>query len=91
VTRNIRLPQAGAFDKSVYVLADQQRFKQVLLNLLTNALKYTPVSGNVTVSCYTDGQKKVRIFVTDTGPGIPHEKLDRLFMPFERLGAEQST
>lgn len=90
VTRNVGLPRAGAFDKSLYVLADQQRFKQVLLNVLTNAVKYTPVSGNVTVSYYTDGQKKVRIFVTDTGPGIPHEKLDRLFMPFERLGAEQS-
>jgi PAS domain S-box-containing protein len=88
--RNIRLPGAAGFDKSLFVLADQQRFKQVLLNLLTNAVKYTPMSGSVTVSCYTDGEKKVRIFVTDTGSGLPQEKVDRLFMPFERLGAEQS-
>jgi PAS domain S-box-containing protein len=87
--RNIGLPRTAAFDMSLFVLADQQRFKQVLLNLLTNALKYTPISGNVTISQYT-GEKTVRIFVTDTGPGIPQEKLDRLFMPFERLGAEQS-
>src|SRR5438477_4137848 len=90
VARSIRLPAAAAFDKSLFVLADQQRFKQVLLNLLTNAVKYTPTSGSVTISCFTDGHKKVRLFVTDTGPGLPQEKVDRLFMPFERLGAEHS-
>jgi PAS domain S-box-containing protein len=89
VARNIGLPATG-FDKSLFVLADQQRFRQVLLNLLTNAVKYTPAPGNVTISCYTDGAKKVRIFITDTGPGLPQEKVDRLFMPFVRLGAEQS-
>ncbi|HJT81680.1 MAG TPA: PAS domain S-box protein [Chthoniobacterales bacterium] len=90
VARSIHLPTAAGFDRTLFVKADQQRFKQVLLNLLTNAVKYTPVAGNVTISCLTDMQGRVRIFVTDTGAGIPQEKLDRLFMPFERLGAEQS-
>src|SRR5205807_5833516 len=71
-------------------LADRQRFKQVLLNLLTNAVKYTPVSGKVTVSCAANGRDKLRVRVADTGPGIAKEKLIRLFTPFDRLGAEQS-
>jgi CheY-like chemotaxis protein/anti-sigma regulatory factor (Ser/Thr protein kinase) len=77
-------------DRSVFVLADQQRFKQVLLNLLTNAVNYNLSSGSVTVSYEADGKEKVRIFVNDTGIGIPEEKINRLFMPFERLGAEHS-
>src|SRR5207249_5730864 len=61
-----------------------------LLNLLTNAVKYTPLSGTVSVSSSPNGNETVRVLVRDTGPGIPNEKLERLFMPFERLGAEQS-
>jgi CheY-like chemotaxis protein len=73
------------------VLADRQRFKQVLLNLLNNAVKYTPFFGEVAVSYEVNANDKVRILVSDTGPGIPSEKVARLFTPFERLGAEQST
>jgi PAS domain S-box-containing protein len=88
--RSTQLSTPASFDNSVFVLADRQRFKQVLLNLLTNALKYTPVAGTVTVSHNANGGENVRILVHDTGPGIPNEKLERLFTPFERLGAEQS-
>jgi PAS domain S-box-containing protein len=73
-----------------YVMADLQRFKQVLLNLITNAIKYTPAGGRVVISYSSTAGKKVRIAVTDTGPGIAPEKLPRLFTPFERLGAEQT-
>jgi PAS domain S-box-containing protein len=88
--RSMQLLTPASFDNSVFVLADRQRFKQVLLNLLTNAVKYTPVSGIVSISHNTNGDENVRILVQDTGPGIPNEKLERLFTPFERLGAEQS-
>jgi PAS domain S-box-containing protein len=88
--RSIELSTLASFDNSVFVLADRQRFKQALLNLLTNAVKYTPVSGTVSVSHSANGDENVRILVHDTGPGIPNEKLQRLFTPFERLGAEQS-
>ncbi len=71
-------------------MADRQRFKQVLLNLLTNAVKYTPLDGKVTVSSSTIGTGPIRIVVSDTGAGIPAEKLARLFTPFDRLGAEQT-
>ena len=74
----------------IHVLADRQRLKQVLLNLLTNAIKYTSAGGRVTVSSAVVGEEKHRIVVSDTGPGIPGEKLSRLFVPFDRLGAEQT-
>jgi PAS domain S-box-containing protein len=88
--RKIQLVANVDLDASVHVLADRQRFKQVLLNLLTNGVKYTPIGGSVTVSSTTNGDDKVRLRVADTGPGIAQEKLARLFTPFDRLGAEQS-
>jgi PAS domain S-box-containing protein len=72
------------------VLADQERFAQVLLNLLTNAVKYTPAGGAISISWEIRGDKHVRVEVRDTGPGIPKEKLSRLFVPFDRLGAEHT-
>ena len=77
-------------DEETHVLADRQRFKQVLLNLLTNAIKYTPRGGRVTISAAAADEKRHRVSVSDTGPGIPTEKLSRLFTPFDRLGAEQT-
>jgi two-component system sensor histidine kinase/response regulator len=89
--RNIELTVATQVDSSCYVSADRQRLKQVLLNLMTNAVKYTPAGGKVDLSDSFDGARSVRLIVTDTGPGIPVEKLSRLFTPFDRLGAEQTS
>lgn len=88
--RSIQLSASVDIDAGVHVLADRQRFKQVLLNLLNNAVKYTPFFGGVTVSYDITDNEKVRVRVIDTGPGIPSEKVARLFTPFERLGAELS-
>ncbi|MDQ2622032.1 MAG: ATP-binding protein [Actinomycetota bacterium] len=72
----------------LHVLADQQRLKQILLNLLSNGIKYNRAGGDLTVRSETvDGY--VRILVSDTGEGIPTDLGDRLFTPFERLGADQ--
>lgn len=76
---------------SSYVLADRQRLKQVLLNLLTNGVKYTPPRGKVVISDQVKNDKTVRLEISDNGPGIAPDKLNRVFTPFDRLGAEQST
>ncbi|MDR7418973.1 MAG: ATP-binding protein [Armatimonadota bacterium] len=75
-------------DDTHYVLADRQRLKQVLLNLLSNAVKYNKVGGEVVVA-YRTVDDRVRVLITDTGPGIPPDKQHRLFIPFERLGTVQ--
>ena len=72
-----------------YVFADRQRLKQVVLNLISNGVKYNRVGGTVAVSCEPSGPTRLRIKVSDTGFGIPQEQLGRLFTPFDRLGAER--
>jgi PAS domain S-box-containing protein len=72
-----------------HVEADRQRLAQVLLNLLSNAAKYNRPRGTIGVTGEVM-EGRVRIHVWDTGPGVPAEKLEQLFVPFERLGAEQS-
>jgi CheY-like chemotaxis protein len=71
----------------IHVLADRQRLRQILLNLLSNAIKYNHQNGNVwiTGSSAADG---VVISVRDDGRGIAPEYFDRIFTPFDRLGAE---
>ena len=71
------------------VLADRDRAGQVLANLLTNALRYTPAGGSVTVSAAVDGGF-VWFQVRDTGIGIPPEHLPRLFDRFYRVDPARS-
>jgi PAS domain S-box-containing protein len=71
------------------VRADLQRLKQVLLNLLSNGIKYNRQGGTVAVTYATTAGMRLLISVTDTGPGIAPEKMHRLFAPFDRLEAEQ--
>nr|WP_290512559.1 PAS domain S-box protein [Aeromicrobium sp.] len=73
-----------------YVRADLQRLKQVVVNLLANAVKYNREGGEVSVVCEAVSDGRVRLVVADTGIGIAECDLARLFLPFERLGAEQS-
>ena len=71
------------------VFADPDRLKQALMNLLSNAIKYNREGGRVTVGSKLRG-RYLRIIVEDTGIGIPADKQDQLFEPFNRLGAENS-
>lgn len=73
------------------VLADTTRLKQVLVNLLSNAAKYNHHGGYIKIDCFPASSDWLRLCITDTGPGIPQEKHQYLFKPFERLGAENST
>jgi signal transduction histidine kinase len=65
--------------------------KQVLLNLISNAIKYNREGGQVDIVVSAADGGGVAVRVTDTGPGIAADDLERLFSPFERLGAEQTT
>ena len=74
----------------VYVTTDRQRCRQVLLNLLSNAVKYNHDRGQVDVHCRRISEDLVRVAVRDSGPGIDPARRERLFEPFDRLGAESS-
>ena len=74
---------------AVYALADRQRLKQVAVNLLSNAIKYNHAGGSAGISYRVRGDS-VELSVANTGPGIPAKDLDRIFEPFERLGAEST-
>ena len=88
--RGLQLAVAGSGGCDRYLFADRQRLKQVLLNLLANAVKYNRAGGAVAVSCELPSETRMRISVVDTGMGIAAERLGMLFAPFERLGAEQT-
>jgi CheY-like chemotaxis protein len=70
------------------VQADQQRLKQVLINLLSNAVKYNRAGGEVRVDAGRPVDGRVELAVSDTGHGMSAGQLERLFDPFDRLGAE---
>jgi signal transduction histidine kinase/ActR/RegA family two-component response regulator len=72
------------------VMADRLRLRQILVNLLSNAVKYNRAAGTVIITCQPAGPGQVSLTVADTGPGIAPVDLDRVFDPFERLGAEQT-
>jgi signal transduction histidine kinase/DNA-binding response OmpR family regulator len=71
-------------EREVRVAADAERFQQILLNLIINAVKFTPAGGSVSVSCETD-TSSVRIRVADTGIGVPATDIDRVFEPFVQI------
>jgi PAS domain S-box-containing protein len=80
--------EAPDFGEGVgHVVADNQRLKQVLINLISNAVKYNREGGKVRVLVEEAANERVRIAVEDTGVGIAPESMDRLFVPFERLTA----
>jgi signal transduction histidine kinase/ActR/RegA family two-component response regulator len=70
--------------------ADRQRFSQILVNLLSNAVKYNRRGGSITITCREEGAGQASVVISDTGPGLSADDLRRIFVPFERLGAEQT-
>jgi len=72
-----------------YVIADYMRAKQVLLNLLSNAIKYNYESGQIAIEL-SNNDEFLRIAIKDTGPGISEKNQQALFLPFSRIGAENT-
>jgi signal transduction histidine kinase len=81
---NVRLDRA---DDMGTIIADERRLKQVLLNLIRNAITFTPQGGEITLLARFDGEG-LALGVADTGPGIPPEAQKRVFEPFERVHDE---
>ncbi len=76
------------FDGPYFIDADRTRVKQILINLFSNAIKYNKEGGTVVVGCTASARDRVRVSVTDSGAGLPPDKLAQLFQPFNRLGQQ---
>jgi signal transduction histidine kinase len=69
---------------NVYARTDPDKLRQIMINLISNAVKFTPEGGRVSVSCTLNGGS-VSMHVEDTGPGIPRDKHEAVFEPFVQL------
>ena len=87
--RDIRLA-FPTFDVPCYVVADRTRLKQILLNLLSNGIKYNREQGILAVSYTSSVPGTIHIEVRDTGGGLAPDMVEQLFQPFNRLGQEAS-
>ena len=74
-----------ACDTTLEVIGDEARIVQILVNLLTNAMRATPAGGRVTLACVADAEA-VTVTVSDTGVGMPEDKLESIFSAFTQLG-----
>lgn len=81
--RNVRILGVHQWDGSIAV--DRDRFKQVLLNLITNGIKYNREGGQLTIATSREDPRRYRLSVTDEGAGIPDSYHDDLFQPFSPL------
>lgn len=77
-------------DDRLGVICDKRHLRQILINILTNAIKYTPEGGTITLGSEYEGTASVRIYVKDTGVGIPPDQFSKVFAPFQRIDDEYS-
>lgn len=89
-TRNVKVSFAPSTPARFGVSADQMRLTQVMVNLVSNAIKYNVRGGAVEINVSDAGDGYGRISVSDTGQGIPLDRQEQVFESFNRLGAESS-
>jgi signal transduction histidine kinase len=77
-------------EREIFVAADAERFQQILINLITNAIKFTPKDGRIDVTCDEDAGT-VRVRVTDTGVGVRAIDIGRVFEPFVQIDRHLTT
>jgi PAS domain S-box-containing protein len=86
--QGIRIQIEGVPADLPMVVADRTRFVQILMNFGSNAIKYNRPAGKLAFVVSLQNPKQVRVTVRDTGMGIPRDKQDKLFQPFQRAGQE---
>ena len=87
-SKSLRLESAVSQD--LVVLADREKVQQILLNLLTNAIKFTGEGGSVCIEAGRGEESRIYLRVTDSGVGIPADMLDKVFEPFIQVDASHS-
>ncbi|RDH83097.1 MAG: hypothetical protein DIZ80_12635 [endosymbiont of Galathealinum brachiosum] len=83
--KNINIIDCAGKEK-YKIHADHVRFKQVMLNIMSNAVKYNHESGSITLECHVTEKQKFRISITSTGKALSNSEINKIFTPFERLG-----
>lgn len=83
--KNITIKIDMTAEQSIFLETDQERLQQILINLISNAIKYNKINGLVTISVAEVNESNVEIQVIDSGIGISEEKISDLFKMFERL------
>ncbi|MDA0238968.1 MAG: ATP-binding protein [Proteobacteria bacterium] len=86
--RGVTMSETPGEIDGIYV--DANRFKRIILNLMSNGIKYNVPNGELKFGCHRTGEGEVYIFVSDTGLGIAPERQEEVFQPFNRLGHENS-
>jgi signal transduction histidine kinase/ActR/RegA family two-component response regulator len=91
--RNLKTELEYSSANLLFVMADKHRLKQVLLNLINNAVKYNHEGGSIIINTElqhpgNQGSSMIRISVSDTGQGINQADIQRIFIPFDRIGSE---
>ncbi len=76
-------------DQDVFIYCDAEKLGRILINLLSNSIKFTPVGETISVSFFDDSQDKIRITVKDTGAGIPAAKLEKIFGRFQQVDSHK--
>jgi signal transduction histidine kinase len=77
--------EATISEPSILVWADRDKVNQVLMNLIGNAIKFTPAQGRITVSASRSGKESVQVSVSDTGPGIAPDEKEKIFDKFYQI------
>lgn len=91
--QNISIELKNELSKEAYIQSDKQRYKQILINILNNAIKYNNTNGSIAINITEqniDGIPMIRTAIKDTGIGIASEDIKKLFQPFERVGANNT-
>jgi signal transduction histidine kinase len=88
--KNITLKADVPQDGKIELFADRERIKQVLVNLITNAIKFTQEKGHVTAGCLLKDRKDVELYVKDDGIGIPRDKFNKVFEKFYQIDGSVS-